>query len=141
VISSGALRGLLRFTAARLVLYLVVIPVAASFGLRAVAAAHVGLMLVVCIALARWILPQLGVGPAGLVRAALYPALRAAACGVAAAATAYALDGLHPALVLPPAVAAGALTYAAILYISDSETFFEAASVVARGAGVIRRES
>jgi PST family polysaccharide transporter len=137
-ISAGKLGALVRLTAVRLFLYAAVITVAAGFGVRAVAVAHLLLMWGVAAAILVMAARSIAATAADLRAALLWPALRAVACGLAAGATARALDGFHPALVLAPALAAGALVYAALWLTTDREGFFETASVVARGAGVLR---
>jgi PST family polysaccharide transporter len=137
-VSSGKLRFLLTLTLVRLVLYAIVITVAAGFGLRAVAVAHLLLMWAVAGTILFVTARNIAATAADLRSALLWPALRAGACGLVAGAVARGLDGLHPAWVLAPALAAGAAVYAAIWFTTDREGFFETVSVVARGTGVIR---
>ena len=137
-VSSGKLRFLVWLTAIRLVLYAIVITAAAGFGVRAVALAHLLLMWAVAATILFMAARSIAATASDLRAALLWPALRAAAGGLAAGAVARGLDGLHPALVLGPALAAGAAVYAAVWITTDREGFFETASVVARGTGVLR---
>jgi PST family polysaccharide transporter len=137
-VSAGKLRPLLGLTLVRLVLYAVVITVAAGHGVRAVALSHLVLMWGVGLAILALAARNVGMGLADLRPALLWPALRAAACGLTAALVARALDGLHPATVLAPALAAGGSVYLLVWFLSDRDGFQETASVLARGTGVIR---
>jgi O-antigen/teichoic acid export membrane protein len=137
-VSSGKLRFLVKLTAIRLVLYAIFITAAAGFGVQAVAVTHLLLMWAVAATILITTARSIAATGSDLRAALLWPALRAVACGLAAGAVARGLDGLHPALVLGPALAAGAAVYAALWIATDREGFFETASVVARGTGVLR---
>jgi PST family polysaccharide transporter len=140
-LSSGRLSALLKISVVRLSAYVVFISLAAGFGVLAVAAVHVALMLASTGFVVVFALRSVG-GSAGELRdAVLWPALRAGACGLAAAAVASAVDFMPPLAVLLPATACGGLVYVASLYLTNREGFFELASVVGRGVGVIHRGS
>jgi len=137
-VSAGKLRPLIGLTLVRLVLYAGVISVAAGHGLRAVALAHLLLMWGVGLTILTLTARSVGIGFGDLRRALLWPALRAAACGLTAGLVARGLDGAHPAAVLAPALAAAGSVYALLWFFSDRDGFFETTSVLARGTGVIR---
>ena len=123
----------------RLGAYVVVIPLACGSGVLAVVAAtHIALMLATTGLQAAIVLSDVRVRLRDLGSAFLGPLVRAAACGLAAGVVARSLDGMALWVVLVPAVAAGGLVYAGLLFLTDRKSFVEAASVLARGSGVVR---
>jgi PST family polysaccharide transporter len=138
-VSSKRISLLLRLSLVRLLAYVVLFtPVATLGDLRLAAVAHMALMLGSTAALVTLAWPRLGARLSELGPAVAWPLLRAAACGLAAALVARVLDpGLPPLAVLAAAAAAGGSVYAGLLWITDRDGFDEAASVFARGSGVL----
>lgn len=136
-VSAGRLGLLMRLTALRLLAYGIGIGVAAGYGLRIVAGTHIFLMCSISGIILLLAARSVGAHAMELVRAIVAPALRAGVSGLAAAGVARALDGRPAAAVLAAALLLGGACYAVLLYATDRPGFWETASVLGRGTGVL----